>query len=119
MFTDPQSVTISSVAQSMPRVGTGDRSAVYVKDDETYKLTISHTTSNRGVVRRLARLDNNKIASDPFVANQSRKFNASTYLVIEEPKDGAYTNAELLALAKGFVAYLSDANLTKIIAGES
>jgi hypothetical protein len=119
VFTDPQSVTVSSVAQTLPRVSTGDRSATYTKDDETYSLTISHTTTNRGRVRRLVRLDNAKVAVDPFVANQSRKFTASTYLVIEEPADGAYSNSELLAISKGFVAYLTDANLTKVIAGES
>jgi len=119
LFTDPQSVTVSAVAQTLPRVATGDRTATYTKDDESYSLTISHNTTNRGRVRRLVRLDNNKVASDPFTANQSRKFSAAVYLVIEEPSDGAYSNAELLALCKGFVAYCTDPTLTKVIAGES
>jgi len=119
MFSDPQSVTINSVAQSLPRTSVGDRSAVYTKDDETVMLTISHTTTSRGRVRRMVRLDVSKVASDPFVANQSRKVSSSAYLVIDEPVDGAYTNAELLLNGKALVAWLSDANLTKVIAGES
>jgi len=119
MFADPQSVTVSTVAHALPRVSTGDRTATYTKDDESYSLTISHTTTNRGRVRRLLRLDNAKVAADPFVANQSRKFTSAVYLVIEEPSDGAYSNAELLAIAKGFIAYCTDANLSKVIAGES
>lgn len=119
MFNDPQSVTINAVAQSLPRVSTGDHVASYTKDDETVGMTISHVTSNRGRVRRLVRLDVNKIASDPFVANQSRKVSSSVYVVIDEPKDGSYTNAELLQNAKALVGWMTDANLAKVIAGES
>lgn len=119
MFTDPLSVTISAVAQSLPRTSVGDHTASYTKDDETVALAISHMTSNRGRVRRMVRLDVNKITADPFVANTSRRVSSSCYVVIDEPKDGTFTNAELLANAKGLVGFLSDANLTKVIAGES
>jgi len=60
-----------------------------------------------------------KIAADPFVANQSRKVNSAYYVTIDEPADGVFTNAELLANMKGLVGWTSDANLTKLIAGES
>lgn len=119
MFSDPQSVTINAVAQSLPRTGVGDHTASYTKDDETITLNVSHTATSRGRVRRLVRLDVNKIASDPFVANTSRKVSSSYYVVIDEPSDGAFSNAELLANAKGLVGWMSDANLTKVIAGES
>lgn len=119
MFTDPQSVTINAVANSLPRVSVGDHTASYTKDDETATMTISHSTSTKGRVRRVVRLDVNKIAADPFVPSTSRKVNQSVYLVLDEPRDGAYSNAELLANAKGLVGWLTDANLTKLIAGES
>lgn len=119
MFTDPQSVTINTVAHSLPRVSVGDHVASYTKDDDTVTMTISHLTSNRGRVRRMVRLDVNKIAADPFVANQQRKVSSSCYIVIDEPKDGSYTNTELLQNAKGLVGWLTDANLSKVIAGES
>lgn len=119
MFSDPLSVTINAVAQSLPRVSVGDHTASYTKDDETINITISHTTSNRGRVRRVVRLDVNKMAADPFVVNNLRRVNSAVYLVLDEPKDGAFSNAELLANAKGLVSFLTDANLTKVIAGES
>lgn len=119
MFSDPQSVTINSVAQSLPRTGVGDQSAVYTKDDETVRLTISHMDTSKGRTRRTVRLDVNKVAADPFTANQSRRLNSFGYVVIDEPSDGSFTNAELLLNMKGLVAWLSDANLTKVIAGES
>lgn len=119
MFTDPQSVTINAVAQSLPRTSMDERTASYTRDDETVQLTISHTSTNRGRVRRVVRLDVNKIASDPFTAGQSREFSYSTYIVLDEPDGSAFTNTELLNNTKGLVGWLTDANLTKVIAGES
>jgi hypothetical protein len=119
MFSDPQSVTINSVAQSLPRTSVGDQLAVYTKDDETVRLTLSHMDTSKGRTRRTVRLDVNKIASDPFVANQSRKLNQFVYVVIDEPSDASFTNAEILLNVKGLVAWMTDPNLTKLIAGES
>jgi hypothetical protein len=119
MFADPQSITIDTVANTLPRVAVGDHSATYTKDDETLELTVSHLTSRNGRVRRMVRLDASKIASDPFVSGANRQVSSSTYLVVDEPSDGAYTNTELLNNVKGLVAWLSDANVTKLLAGES
>lgn len=119
MFADPQSVTVDAVAQSLPRVSVGNHSASYTKDDETYTLTISHQPTKNGRTRRQVRLDRIKIAADPFVSGNSREVSTSTYLVVDEPSDGAFTNAELLAHAKGLIGWLSDANVTKVLAGES
>jgi len=119
VFADPQSVTVNAVAQSLPRVDEGDESATYQKDDETYGLLISHTTTKNGRRRHQVRLDNNKIATDPFTPANSRKVSLSGYFVIDEPEDGAYSNAEILLHMKGLIAWSSDANVTKVIAGES
>lgn len=117
MFSDPQSVTVATVAKSLPRVSTEDHSSTYTKDDETYSLSISHTEKNR--VRRLVRLDFNKIAADPFTSGNSQKISGSTYLVIDEPPGARFTNQEILDNVKGLIGWCSDANLTKVIAGES
>lgn len=119
MFSDPQSVTINAIANSLPRTSVGDRTASYTKDDETVVLTIGHTATNRGRVRRQVRLDVTKVAADPFVANQSREVSSSVYLVIDEPSDSAFSNTELLNNTKGLIGWLTDANVTKVIAGES
>jgi hypothetical protein len=39
--------------------------------------------------------------------------------VIDEPDDAVFTNTELLNNSKGLLGWLSDANVTKVIAGES
>jgi hypothetical protein len=116
-FSDPQSVTINAVANSLPRVEVSGESSSYKKDDETLQLTISHTEKNR--VRRMVRLDFNKIATDPFNASQSNMITGSCYLVIDEPAGARFSNTELLNYVKGLVGWATDANLTKVIAGES
>lgn len=119
MFTDPQSVTINAVANSLPRTNNDGQSASYTKDDGTLVLTVSHQATKNGRLRHLVGIDENKISADPFVAGNSRMAGASVRLVIDEPDGGQFTNAEILLLAKGFIAWCSDANLTKVIAGES
>jgi len=119
MFNDPQSVTINAVANSLPRVSVGDHTASYTKDDETVTMTVTHQTTKSGRVRRTVRLDVNKIATDPFVPSTSRKVSSTVYFTLDEPKDGSFSNAEDLSNAKGLVGWLTDANLTKLIAGES
>lgn len=118
MFVDPQSVTVDAVANSLPRVAVGDRTATYSNGDDSLTLTISHTASNRGRVRRVARLDFSEISADPFLPSQNLAVSGSAYLVIDEPLNG-FTDAELLTKVKALRDWLNDANVTKILAGES
>jgi hypothetical protein len=46
-FADPQSVTINAVAQSLPRVSTGNNESTYLKDDGTVKLSFRHSYGKR------------------------------------------------------------------------
>ncbi len=119
MFTDPQSVTINAIANSLPRTDNDGQSASYTKDDGTVVLKVSHQETKNGRLRHAVKLDQSKIAADPFVAGNSRLQGASITVVIDEPSAGQFTNAELLLLAKGLIAWSTDANLTKVIAGES
>jgi hypothetical protein len=119
MFADPQSVTINAVAQSLPRTSTEDSTSVYTKDDETVQLTIAQIPTSKGRVRRSVRVDVNKMATDPFTPANSRRVSMSATLVIDEPADAAFSNTEMLNNVKSLVGWSSDANLTKVIAGES
>lgn len=119
MFADPQSITINAVANSLPRIAVGNQKAVYSNDTDTLSLTISHVTTSRGRTRRMARVDQSKISADPFTPSQNREVSGSVYLVVDEPADGAFSNADLLALVKGLTGWLNDANVSKVLAGES
>jgi hypothetical protein len=119
MLADPQSVTINSVATSLPAVLRGLDTSAYQKDDGTVKLTIAHTYGKR--TRRSVRLDHSKIAADPLISAQNIKYSMSAYLVIDVPVTG-YTIAEAKYIVDALTAYLtasSGAKVTSVLGGES
>lgn len=119
MFTDPQSVTISGSAKSMPRIKMGTSDSTYRTADETVQLRISHQTT-KSRTRRMVRLDQNVIAADPLTAvNVSQS--AGVYLVVDEPKFG-FTDEALTALVNALATWLtasSSANVAKLLGSES
>lgn len=115
MFTDPQSVTVNAVAQSLPTIKREEFSSTYRKDDASYTLVVSHAEGKRN--RRVVRLENRKIAADPLTSDNV-EYSMSTYLVIDAPPVG-YTNAELKDIVLGLTAWLSSANVLKVLGGES
>lgn len=118
-FADPQSVTISGDAKSLPRVGTSDGKSTYRKDDSTVEMTISHQYGKR--TRRAIRLISNKIVEDPLLSTVNVPVSTSITLVVDSPVVG-FTNAELKAVVDGLTAYLtasSGAKVTQFLGGES
>lgn len=116
MFADPQSVTINSVAQSMPRVSVGVNEATYRTADETHQMRISHQAT-KGRKRRMVRLDKTVIAADPLTAeNSSQKL--GVYLVVDEPTFG-FTDADIDYVIDGFIAWFTTGNIAKVLGGES
>jgi len=119
MLADPQSVTINSVAQSLPAIARGVNTSQYQKDDGLVKLSIAHQYGTR--TRRTARLDFSKIAADPLISSTNVKYSMSAYLVIDTPVTG-FTVAEAKQIVDALTAYLtasSGAKVTSILGGES
>lgn len=119
MLTDPQSITINAIANSLPRTAAGVNSGVFTKEDGNTKLSVSHTYGKR--TRRMVRVDVSKIAADPLISAQNIKYSMGTYLVVDVPVTG-YTVAEAKQVIDGFIAYLSASSgavITKILGGES
>ena len=118
-FSDPQSVTISGTAMSLPRVNVGNNGSEYLSSDGLVKLSASNSYGKR--TRRVLRLDHAKITADPYIPAQNAKVSMSNYIVFDVPVVG-YTNAEALAVYAGFKAAFtatSDALITKLLGGES
>jgi hypothetical protein len=118
-FTDPQSVTISGTAISLPRVSTGAGTSTYSSADGLVSLTASSSYGKR--TRRVLRIDHSKLTADPFIPAQNTKVSMSNYIVFDVPVAG-YTNTEALAVYAGFKAAFtatSDALITKLLGGES
>jgi hypothetical protein len=119
-LSDPQSVTLNSVATSLPRVSTGENQARYQKDDGFVKLSISHSPSKTNT-RRVIRLDTTDVAADPLLAGVNREVPFGVYMVIVSPNVGlslASQKDKVLGLTTALTAS-SGALLTKILGGES
>lgn len=119
MFTDPQSVTINAVAQSLPRTSAGTDSGIFTKDDGNVKLTVSHSYGKR--TRRMLRLDHRKVAADPFTTGLNVEYSMGVYIVVDVPKVG-YTIAEQKQIVDALTAYLtasSGARVTQLLGGEN
>lgn len=119
MLSDPQSVTINSVANSLPRTSSSNNSGAFTKDDSNVKLEISHSYGKRN--RRQVKLTHRKIAADPLISAQSIEYSMTAYVVFDVPVTG-YTVAEAKQIADALTGWLtasSGANTTKVLGGES
>jgi len=118
-FSDPQSVTISGTAISLPRVNTGNNGSEYLSSDGLVKLSASSTYGRR--TRRVLRLDHSKVTADPYLPAQNLKVSESIYIVFDIPQAG-YSNTETLANYTAFKTAMtatSDLLITKLLGGES
>lgn len=120
-FTDPQSITISGSAISLPRVNVGNHGSEYLSADGLVKLTASSAYGRR--TRRVLRIDHSKVTSDPFIPTQNTKVSMSNYMVFDVPVAG-YSNSEVKSVYDGFLALFSgptdtSALITKLLGGES
>lgn len=118
-FSDPQSITISGTAISLPRVSSGDGTSKYLSADGLTQLTASSAYGRR--TRRVLRVDQSKIAADVFVPAQNVKVGMSCYLVFDLPPAG-YDNTAAKAVWSGFntlITASSGAAIDKLLGGES
>lgn len=118
-FADPQSVTINAVAQSLPRISSGQSSGVFSKDDATVKLSVSHQVGKRA--RRSIRLDFNKIAPDVFNTASNLRQAMSVSLAVDVPLTG-FTVTEQKQIVDALTAYLtagSGSKVTQLLGGEN
>lgn len=117
MFSDPQTVTVDTVAQVLAAVSREPMKSTYREDVGEYELIISHQ-EGKSRDRRTVRLNRRKVTSDPFIPAQNVEVSHSIYLVIDEPIAG-FTNAEIADDVAGLCAWLTEANVLKVLGGES
>jgi len=117
-FADPQSVTIGSTANALPRTSSGTDAGAFTSADGTVGLVVSHAYGKR--TRRTARVNFSKVAPDPFTGVNTQ-FSMSAYVVIDVPVNG-FTIAEQKQVVDGLTAYLSassGARVTQLLGGEN
>ena len=118
-FTDPQTLTVNAVPNTLPRVSIGEAKGVFRKDDGNLTLQI---TSNKNArrVRQAFRVEHRKVAPDPLMPSTNSPFSMSVTLVVDTPIDG-YSLAEKKQLVDALTAYLtasSGARVTQLLGGE-
>lgn len=116
MFADPQSVTVNAVAKSMPRVSSSGLKSEYLKDDEEFKLTISHQKSNKRI-RSMVRIDQRAVVPDPLTAVNDYE-NLGFYFVIDRPEVG-FTSTQVDYLVQGLKTWLSSGNVIALYGQQS
>nr|UJQ85093.1 MAG: hypothetical protein 2 [Leviviridae sp.] len=116
MLADPQSVTINAVATSLPRTQQGPTQNTYVSADGKTTMTTKQNISAKRF-RREVRLSQTKVAADPISAVNAES-GVSVYLVIDEPRNGVFTDIEIGYLVDALKAWLTSANYTKVLGGE-
>lgn len=118
-FSDPQTVTINAVANSLARVAQ-DPTGVFLTSDGLMKLSVGQSTSKGGRNRRLLRFDHSKVAADPFNSTLNAKYSMAVYVVVDVPSVG-YTVADQKLVTDGVMAYLtasSGARMSQLLGGE-
>jgi len=115
MFSEPQTVTIATVAKPLPRVSFGDRKGIF-EDTLGNRLSISHTFGRRN--RDIVRLDVTKTAEDPLLDGVSKQYSMSVQLLIDVPPVG-FTAQQKVDVAKAVADFCTSATLLKVVGGES
>jgi len=120
MFADPQTITIATIAQGMPRVKTEGSSATYQKSDETHKLVISHqkiTVAGKRRIRSVARLDKRAIVTNPL--DQTNDYDTlGFYVVIDRPEYG-FSQNDVIDVITGFKTWLDNNCVGRLYGQES
>jgi len=118
MFSDPQSVTVSGAAKTLPRVSAGEFAGTFRASDGAFVLTVKHNQGKKD--RSVVSLEQRKIGANPLDPSRNLPYNARAYAVLEGPGGGTgFTSTELEDLVKALAAYLSAANITKLVGKES
>jgi hypothetical protein len=116
MLADPQSVTVNAVAKSMPRISSTGLKSEYLKDDETFRLTVSHQKSGKRI-RSMVRLDQRAVVADPLTAVNDYE-TLSFYCVIDRPEVG-FSATEVDYLVQGFKTWFSSGMVTSLYGQQS
>jgi hypothetical protein len=119
MFADPQSVTISGTATSLPRISAGEMNGKFRAGDGATVMTIEHSSNRRE--RSVVRLDSNIVGADPLDTTKQRNYKLGAYLVLDAPLNGVgFSAAQKQALITALADWLKAAgNTAKFVGSES
>lgn len=114
-LSDPQTLTVNSVAKTLNRIKSDGFRSEYSMDDETFKMTVSHQEA-KGRTRRMVRADQRVIAANPLTSIQEYK-TLGVYIVIDEPEYG-FSDTDIDYLVQALKTWASSANVLKVLGNQ-
>lgn len=122
MLTDPQTITVNSVAKTMPKVETSGQSATYSLPDQTFSLRISHQTNKqKGTgkirIRSAAVFAQRAVVPDPLTSVNDYE-TVSVQLVLDRPEVG-FSSTQIDQMVTGFKTWLDSTMVGKLYGKES
>lgn len=111
-FADPQTITVATVAQTLALIGRDQSGSTFQKDDQAYKLSISHAKKTR--TRHVMRIDFRKIAADPLVSANNVEYSGAVTLTLDVPNVG-YSTTEQKDIVLALADYLKSSSNQPII----
>ncbi len=118
MLADPQTITVSAVAKTLNRTGTGPDTGAFATAARDYRLTVTHNYGRR--TRRTMRFAADTLVANPLVSGQNISQSVTIGFYVDAP--AGYDATALKAVSDGFTSYLtasSGAAVAKLIGGES
>jgi len=120
-FSDPETITVNAVAQSLKRTGLGLNTGSLRTNDGNFVVEVSHSY-NKGRARHTVAIRQRKIASDPVLPATNSEFTQTIRITADVPNNTGFTVAENKLLVDGFLTWLtatSGAKMTQLLGGES
>jgi hypothetical protein len=117
MLSDPQSVTVNAVAQSLPRVEVGTRTSTYEKNDGTFRLEVSHQTTNKGRTRHVVRFIEKAVVTNPL--DSTNDFDSYAITIIDDRPGFGFSMTRAEQLHAAIFAWYNTAMVDKIFGQES
>jgi len=112
MLTDPQSVTINTVATDLVKIKDAGLETTYSNSDQTLQLVVTHSTAKNGRVRTLCKLTQRKIVTNPL--DSTNDYDTTTVSVqIDRPGYG-WTKEQVDYVVAGLKGWLSQAVVFKL-----
>lgn len=115
MLADPQSITVNSVAKSLPAVERARLKSEYRESGNEHELLIQTTEGKRD--RSMIKINHTSTAADPLTA-ETAEVSMSAYLVIDRPKWG-FSNTEIDYIVQALCDWSTTSNITAVLSGES
>jgi len=117
---DPQSITVNSVAKSMPRILVEGNHSLYQMSDLTFSLDVRHRAVKRDKKTRavsLVTFNQRKVVADPLTAVNDYE-NLVWSIQLDRP-DAGFTSTECDQMFTGFKTWFDTTMVGKIFGRES